>query len=424
MLCVAETVVCRWRMFHQSPAGTAIVCHLIPFSLDFEKWRTEGSDEGRKRLWQFLNGEEIYREKNYVEFIVPDRDCDIRGFSAEDPSEKLLDFLFFKNPRVQIDSSVYDLDISVQMVPDSARLVRTFRGCAKRFGNYRKFTIAFSTKVRLNKPLRDISQTELAKHYWIWRPNEKYKAEKSMRALKAFVADMDGVYVSRQGHFIAPAPQTFEDRLTIFKSELVAECSLDLVSLIKLGAEFATTAEAREIFAQGTGKFHIMEYGHVVHINRTFGSGLRSCSAYISILLPRTDKYPWAFVENVHKGIMEYDAYKGRWIANGKVSDVLIKFGEFQVSVVAPTSRHASHETILYGTVLFLNDVIKFLNAMVDFVKLLMGDVRNVAINGSKAMGINLGNIIIDKVMLSPMDYMDCEIKAISDFARQYVTGE
>lgn len=420
---VAETVVCRERLFRRFPGGPMVICRLVHFSLDCREWCAGSTELERKTLWRFLNGEEITCENNYVEFIVPDESLVALEGSSCNSEEKLLDYLFFRNPHFQIVPSMYDQDVSVRMEPDSARLVRTFKGCTKRFGKYQKFVIAFTSKVRLLKSVRDIGKAELAKFYWVKRVNERYNVEKSLRAIKAFVADMDGVYVSRQGAFIAPAPQTFDDRVAIFKSELAAECSLDFVPLVKFGVEFAA-AEDRKVLAEGLENYQILEYGRVAHINCMFGSGPHSRCSHVSIRLPRADKYPWLFVELVRQGLATCATHINKWIAAGKVRDAVIKFGEFQITVVAPTSMAAPHAQILNSIVKHLNGVAKFLEAAVNFVELLMGGIRNVAMNGSNALEANIGNIVLDKIMLSPADYVDSDIKAISVFARQYMIGE
>lgn len=423
MLCVAESVLCSASLFRRAVGGPKVLCHLVPFSLDFETWRRQEVAQDRETLLRFLDGNEVVCDKNFVEFILPNRGRDIPGYSEGDSDGMLLDFLFFNNADFQVVSNVNDLDITVKIVPGSGRIIKVFEGHTQRYGDYRKIVVGFSTKVRLCKAVRDISPSSLAKYFWINSSGKADVAGKNIRALKAYIKDVDGIYVSKLEAFIAPAPQSLEDRVDVIKSELAAECSSELVRLIKLGVEFADSADARRVLTEGLKRFNLPVHGGLYIILGTFG-GLESRYAGALFRLPRTELAPWLFVEHVRAGITACENLVSKWIADGRFGDATIQIGNFHMGTIGAKSKQISQTEILGRAVDFFNFVIKFLGAVADLVELFMGDSSNVAQNGSKAIRVNIGNVVQEKVKLSPADYMDSSVEAVRDLARLYVVGE
>lgn len=421
MLTVEMRIVCKRCHFNVNTGSPSYTLVLNPYSENPRSWREHGSDAGCDLLYRFLDGQEIVREQNYVEFIVPD--FHVPDFLFWMTDENVPNFLFIRNSRISYLNTVCGRKIQMEIARETIRVERTFRGNSKEYGGpYRKFKIAFSTRVKLLEPVADISERDLEKHYWLDLKSPEKEEETRLRELKAFVRNRDGIYLGSGNMFIAPAPKCIEDYEAIFKSEMKCWGSLGFVNLLALARDLAENGDDRKAIDEFSKSHALHDSESNPRIVRKFGAKGYDGYTSIHILLPCT-KQPWLFSLDVRNGVAACEKFVSSWIANDQLSDAVFKSGKFQLTITASWDSRNSKEQRLYKPVEFMNRVIAFLKAMLNFVDSTMCNENDVPIRNTNAARERLSERILEAVRLSPTDFLESEVTLIKELANRYVMG-
>lgn len=402
-------IVCDYSFFRRSVDRLGVGQRLCSFSGDIHYWNSVAGREEREELLNFLSGKVMEREEECA-FSLLDKAID--RLSNLHMKDVFLSYAFSDYKWYSCLSGFGLIPIQVQVIRESVRVKRIFRGCRKDFGPYTKYTVSYRVRIHLADPIKDLTDQELMEPFkYDYLDFRKDGLHSWARAIKAVAQRPGRLFCSRKENFIVLLPQDLSEAERIFRLEFLKNKSFELSDVVMYGQCFAKSQEDCRNLAELGNKVPFFYYGGKMMTWDILGvpyTAHRSPS--VKVRVPLLERGPHLFVKNCRRGLEVMGTCMDRWQKQGAIDKVSCKFGCFEVESFY--SKNVS------DSVEFVAQTIKFLSSAVNFVEFLMGNPVD-----SRSLREKLADMILEKVQLAPLDYCENPDSTISRLANFYVNG-
>lgn len=397
-----------------------INCKVTPFSNCFDFWASSASDKEREQFHQFLDGEAIVCEHNSIDVLVP--------HVTYDPQDISMDELLQKRPQFFFDARLADYKVDVSNLPGTVKVKKVALNYPRDKDPFKKYTISFSTCLQFNPKIPDLAPEEIERHFHFDRGLDDYSVSR-LQALKAYVQAPDKYAVSERSGFMAPKPRSCKDMERFFESDIEQSFSPDMYSICRMAADFAESAEDREIFSGLRSMSFTAGTPNKVQYRAEIGNSLQDGHYEITVLIPNTDSVYEHLVYDIRKGTAACEEYLREWEALGFIEELSLEQGLFSVSVKKRSTEldepykdwflQTSPAELARQVVFYLRSVFRFANAVANFIDTLI--TRSDYGCSEDDLRIGLARRIVELVKISPADYADYYMAPVRTLAHYYI---
>lgn len=409
---------------------------LIDKGLGF--WTREADYKLCETLGRFLSGERFLCECNTFEFVIP---CGY-GIKIKD-DETLVNYIFKDNPFV---SFVYGprFTIDVELLRESIRVLKIYNGRNGYLGQYRKFTLGFSTLVQMRHPVPDLSREQIANGYGICGKDRDDSEQRLHCALKAITQNYGALYCGQSGKFITYQPKSMDDMERAMLNDVELSLDLTYATLLKYAKILADPKE-QKLLAKFDSAFYWDEKSCFLH-SHYIGNVGRDGWDYFQIGVTLEDKYPWDVAKSVLAFIAKQDDFLEKCQSMGesdryvKEFDGMLKFtflcnfkaepsrpitrGDTKFSIYNRKGEQWTIEERRKAVGQFIKKAFAILGAFAKFIDSVSPIGETDCENKRDAMKKNLAKSILSKIRLSPLDYVECNDELIHHIANYCISGE